>query len=292
MMCSGLGFGAALAPLVDDADLSAELVGVDLGSLDVADIGRDEHTIGQLQALEPLDEHRIGVQVIHRDIKKALHLCRVQIDRHHAIGAGTLEQIRHELGGDRRAAFVLAVLPGVAEVRDDRRHALGAGALQAVDPDHQLHQMRIDRMTRRLHDETIAAAHVFLDLDDQFAVGEQFGAPAAQRNLQVVADLLRELRIGAAGEELELVGVDVDIALYHGSPQLADRIVRTVSRLGEIFPASTRALRHDALPRHDANGPITQSGPMLRVAADERERMNHRIRADLHARLDIRIDRR
>ena len=52
-------------------------------------------------------------------------------------------------------------------------------------------------------------AHVFLDLDDQLAVGEQLRAPAAQRDLQVVADLLRQLRVGPAGEDLELVGVDV-----------------------------------------------------------------------------------
>ena len=64
-------------------------------------------------------------------------------------------------------------------------------------------------MAGRLHDEAVAAADVFLDLDDQFAVGEQLGAAAAQRDLQVVADLLRQLRIGPAGEELELVGVEL-----------------------------------------------------------------------------------
>ena len=68
--------------------------------------------------------------MIHGNIEKSLHLRGVQIDRHHAIGAGALEQIGDQLGGDRRAAFVLAVLPGVAEIRNDRRHALALARLR------------------------------------------------------------------------------------------------------------------------------------------------------------------
>ena len=48
-------------------------------------------------------------------------------------------------------------------------------------------------MAGRLDDEAVAAADVFVDLDDQLAVGEQLGPPAAERDLQVVADLLRQL---------------------------------------------------------------------------------------------------
>ena len=71
---------------------------------------------------------------------------------------------------------------------------LALARLQAVDPDQQLHQVGVHRMAGRLHDEAVAAADVFVDLDDQLAVGKQLGAAAAQRDLQVVADLLRQLR--------------------------------------------------------------------------------------------------
>jgi hypothetical protein len=62
--------------------------------------------------------------MIDWDVEEPLHLRRVQVDRYNPVGAGALDQVRHELGRDRRAAFVLAVLARVAEVRDDGRHAL------------------------------------------------------------------------------------------------------------------------------------------------------------------------
>ena len=49
--------------------------------------------------------------MIDRDVKEPLHLRRVQVDRHDAIGAAALDQVGDELGRDRRAALVLAVLP-------------------------------------------------------------------------------------------------------------------------------------------------------------------------------------
>jgi hypothetical protein len=67
--------------------------------------------------------------------------------------------------------------------------------------------VRVDRVAGRLNDEAVAPAHVFLDLDDQLAVGKQLGAPAPQRDLQVIADLLRQLRVGPPGEDFEPVGI-------------------------------------------------------------------------------------
>ncbi len=76
---------------------------------------------------EVLVEHRRGVQVVDRHIEKALNLGGVQVHRQHAVGAGPRDEVRHELGRDRHAAFVLAILPGVAEVGNDGRDPLGAG---------------------------------------------------------------------------------------------------------------------------------------------------------------------
>ena len=115
--------------------------------------------------------------MIDGNVEKSLHLGRMQIDRDHAIRARPLHQIRHQLGGDRRAAFVFAILPGVAEIRNHRRHPLGTGAFQAIDPDKQLHQVRVHRMRCRLNDKTISPANVFLDFDHQLAVRKQLGFP-------------------------------------------------------------------------------------------------------------------
>ena len=193
MMCSASVSVPLLRRLSMMHDLAAELVGVDLRPLHVPDVRRDEHHVRQLQALEPLHQHRPGVQVVDRDVEEPLHLGRVQVDRHDAVGPGALDQVGDQLGRDRRAALVLAVLAGVAEVRDHRRHALGAGPAEAVDPDEQLHQVGVHRVAGRLDDEAVAAADVLVDLHDQLAVGEQLGAAAAQRDLEVVADLLRQL---------------------------------------------------------------------------------------------------
>ena len=76
---------------------------------------------------EVLVEHRRRVEVIDRHVEKALNLGGVQVHRQHAVGPGPRDEIGHELGRDRHAAFVLAVLPGVAEVRNDGGDPLGAG---------------------------------------------------------------------------------------------------------------------------------------------------------------------
>jgi hypothetical protein len=62
-------------------------------------------------------EHRLGRQVVDRNVKEALDLRRVQVQRQHAIRARRRQQVGHQLRRDRHAALVLAVLAGVAEVR-------------------------------------------------------------------------------------------------------------------------------------------------------------------------------
>ena len=56
---------AALAALVDDRDLAAQHVGVDLRPLHIADVRRDEHPVRELQRLEPLRQHRPGGDRFH-----------------------------------------------------------------------------------------------------------------------------------------------------------------------------------------------------------------------------------
>ena len=48
-------------------------------------------------------------------------------------------------------------------------------------------------MARRLDDVAILAANVFLDFDDDFAVGKPVGSPAAERDIQMLGDPLRQL---------------------------------------------------------------------------------------------------
>ena len=174
----------------------------------MAHVGAHEHAIGQLQALEPLAQHRAGVEVIDGDVEETLHLRGVQVDGHHAVGPAAFDQVRDQLGRDRRAALVLAVLPGVAEVRHHDRHASGAGPAKAVDPDEQFHQVRVDGVARGLEHVAVTAADVFVDFADQFAVGEQVGLPVAEGNAQVPADSPGQVGVGPAGEDLDFGRVE------------------------------------------------------------------------------------
>ena len=140
----------------------------------------------------------------------------MQIERHHAIGAGARDQVGDELGRDRRARARLAVLPGIAEIGHDRRDPPCRGAPQRIDDDQQLHQMVVRRERRRLEDEHVGAADVLLDLDEDLHVGEPPDDRSGECNGQVGGDRLGEPRIGVAGHEL-----DRSVLARHGLPLAA-----------------------------------------------------------------------
>ena len=70
----------------------------------------------------------------------------------------------------------------------------GRCALQRVNHDQQLHQMLVHRIAGGLHHEDICAANVFKQLEINFAVGEALHLGLAQRDTDVLADLLATAR--------------------------------------------------------------------------------------------------
>ena len=142
--------------------------------------------------------------MIDRDIEKSLHLLRVQIHRQNPAHARRAEEVRDQLRRDRNARLIFAVLPGVTKKRNHRRDAIGAGAPRRIHHDEQLHQVLIGRRAGRLDNENIAAANVLVDLDVSFAVGKRADRGLAKRSADKIADPLRELAVGGAGENLEL----------------------------------------------------------------------------------------
>ena len=79
------------------------------------------------------DVHR--EQVVHRAVEEALDLRGVQVDGEDPVGAGGLEQVGDQPGGDRLPAAVLLVLAGVRVERQHDRDPLGRAALERVDHD-------------------------------------------------------------------------------------------------------------------------------------------------------------
>ncbi len=152
------------------------------------------------QQLELVVDHRRGVEMVHRHVEKALDLGGVQVHRQHAVGAGPGDHVGHQFGGDRHAAFVLAVLPGIAVVWYHRRNPLGAGPHAAIDHDQQFHQVVVDRRAGRLDDENVAAADVLVDLAGDLAVGKVADLGLSHGDAQIVTDFLGELGVRTAGE--------------------------------------------------------------------------------------------
>jgi hypothetical protein len=70
--------------------------------------------------------------MVYRYIEESLQLLGVQVDGQNAVGACGGDDVCDELCSYRNAAFVLAVLPGVTEIRNDGCNALGTRAFQAI----------------------------------------------------------------------------------------------------------------------------------------------------------------
>ena len=131
----------------------------------------------------------------------------MQVHGKYAVGAGGLDDVRNELCGDGVAALRLAVLTGVAEVRDDSGDTTGAGAVHRVDHDEQLHQVVVHGLAGRLHDEHIRAADGLKDGNGAFAVGEALNVGLAEGLVEMVADAFRQSGIGVSGEYLDFFAV-------------------------------------------------------------------------------------
>ena len=198
------GFARALAPLVDDGERRIDALGQPARAPDAADVGRNHHDLADIEALlDVAHHHRRGIEIVGRDIEKALDLAGMEVERHHPVGAGTGDQVGHQLGRDRRAGPRFAVLPGIAEIGNHRGHAPPRRAAQRVDDDEQFHQVVVGGKRRRLDDENVSAAHVFLDLDEDLHVGEAPHHRLGERGREIGGNRVGKRGIGVAGDELD-----------------------------------------------------------------------------------------
>ncbi len=149
-------------------------------------------------------EHRHRIEMIDGNVKEPLQLVLVEIDAEYAVDAGGLDHVRHQLRADRHARLILAILSRVAVVRHHARDTRRRCAPGGVDQEQQLHHVLRGRI-RRLEDEHVVAANVFVDAHGDFAVGEASEVHAAEIHAEVARDLLGEWPVGGPGEQLEAV---------------------------------------------------------------------------------------
>ena len=187
-----------------------------------ADVRRDDDNVvlWPVALLDVARHHGGGEQVVGRDVEESLDLAGVQVERQHAVDAGAFDQVGDELGRDRRTRPRLAVLAGVAEVRDHGRDAPRGRPLQGIHQDQQLHEVVVGGERRRLDDEHVLAAHVLLDLDENLHVGEAPHLALGEGELEVGADRLGQRTVAVAADELHgrtIAAVPVTGVEWHGA---------------------------------------------------------------------------
>ncbi len=129
----------------------------------------------------------------------------MQVDRDDAVGAGGLEQIGDQAGGDGLAAAVLLVLTGVGVERQDRGDALGRTTLERIDHDELFHDPLVQRERMALQHEGVRTTHRLLETHERLTVREVPCRLRGEGDAQFLRDLLRQLGMGPAGEEHQVL---------------------------------------------------------------------------------------
>ena len=159
------------------------------------------------------DEDRLRVQMIHGDVEESLDLSGMEVHGNHAIGTSGGDKIGHELGANGSAALMFLILAGVAEVGHYGGDPSGGGPTDTVEHDKELDHVIIYRFRGGLNDEDIPSANIFLDLEEDFTVGEVYDAA---------------LRWLASNEEL-------DRGWYAGPIGLVDDVVIATATLSRLL---------------------------------------------------------
>jgi len=184
--------GRVFAFLGDEAEASAEDVGVRGGHFHATNIGRANDEFVALGFVEVVEEDRRGKEVVDGDIEEALNLLAMQIHGEDAIGASGDKQVGHQFRRDGHAGLIFAILPGVAVKREDGGDALSRGATRGIDHDEQLHQVMVGRRAGRLDDVRVMAADIFVNFNERFTIRKTRHRGLAQGHANGLTDRFGE----------------------------------------------------------------------------------------------------
>ncbi len=172
--------------LVGDGQVGVQLAGEQPRPFHAAGVGRNDHQVSQFHFLEMGDKNRQGHEVVDRDVEKTLDLGGVKVDGQDPGETGRFQQVGEQARRDGDPRPVLAVLAGVGVIGDHGRDAAGGGPLEGVGHQQQLHDVEIAVLAKRLHDEHVGAAHVFVALETDLAVGKHVQHRLAEFAVQVL----------------------------------------------------------------------------------------------------------
>src|SRR5690606_42005657 len=104
---------------------------------------------GEVALVEVARQGVEGGELVQRDVEEALDLTGVQVEGEDAVGAGSLDQVGQQPGGNRHARLVLLVAATVGVVGDDGRDPSGRGAAEGIDHNQQFEDAGVHRQIGR-----------------------------------------------------------------------------------------------------------------------------------------------
>ena len=131
-----------------------------------------------------------------------LNLAAVEVHGHNAIHTHGLQQSGDIGRRDGHAGLHLAVLTGIAVVRNHRSDLARRSTAHRGDHQQKLHEGLVHRRQSRLHQVHVLAADVFVDLDVHLAISEAADSDVAQAKIEVLGNLLSQSGVGSASEDL------------------------------------------------------------------------------------------
>src|SRR5258708_12771694 len=134
------------------------------------------------------------------------------MERERSAGPRGFKQVRNQLRGDRNTRLIFAILPRIAVIRQHGGDWAGGRAFEGINHEEKFEQVVVHRIMAGLNDKYVRAAHIFQNLKIYFAIAEPAKHGLAQRNVQMLADGVRQHRVRSSGKNFEALVVQKAIS--------------------------------------------------------------------------------
>ena len=139
-----IGLVCAGAIFVEDGEGGGQGISELLRPLGATDVGGDDDWGGEALGPEVIRENGPCMEGVHGNGEEALDLVAVEIEGDDVIGAGFLEEMCHELGGNRLPRFGHPILPTITVIRNDYMNLSGKRPFKRIEHNKKFHKIFID----------------------------------------------------------------------------------------------------------------------------------------------------
>src|SRR5208283_4566901 len=130
-----------------------------------------------------------SIQVVNRNIEKALYLGCMQINSYDPVRPCRCKQVSHQLRRNRDSRLDFSVLSGIAVIWYNSSYPARRSPFQSINDKEQFHDVLINRKAGRLDHENVASPYILVNLDRYFTITECIHGGVGQRDTAVLAYL-------------------------------------------------------------------------------------------------------